>query len=798
MSSTSLQDLLKTVARVSQPFKSLDKESQSLSADIQNTQQALAMLNAQASKIKDFRNASKELKEVGRQLKISQQAASDQARSFKNSVAPTREQTEAMNSARASAASLQLRYNQQREALQRQRQELKQAGISTRTLSSDDRRLRESIGDTTTHLNNQQEQLARVNAQKEKVTRRQERFQRGKELGGRVSAAGSAGIKTATTIFDTGSKLLEPGYELAQQNSELQATLGLDKQSPDLQALKQQARSMGSNGGAYATPADVTATQNLLAQSGASAGAILTQTPAVLNLSRGNNQSPGDNATLLRSTQSAFGLGNDSSAHVADVIAATMEQSKLTFADLNASLTGVSSVASSAGLSLEQTSAMIGSLHDASITGAAAGTGASTVIGRLQTPDTKALSAMQSLGVKTTDEAGNSQSVISLLQQIQQGFAQKNLSSGQRENYINVIFGKQGAPAATALMGDAASGRLGQLTDVASQSDGTAGKLAAARQDNLAGDVSRLKGALQSLSATGFDQQEGSLRNLTQTATGYLLSLDTWLQKNQGIVQTLGTIASASTLVSGGLGIIGSVLGPVISGISMLAPIFVAIGEAIAVVIGGISLPVVAAVALIVGGALLIWKYWEPISGFFSDIGQKVSGTFEQLKPVFGWLGEKVQAAVQWFKDLLAPVKSTQEGLDSCRNASMSLGDTLANIVQASIDTFKKLGKGVDWVKGKLTFGSKTSPDPEASSADATATPPNGAPLSAAAPIAGYRAITPPAGRSYIDQSKSDYNLTIAANAASDPLLMQKIREQLELFELDKQARQRSAMTYAF
>ncbi len=63
--------------------------------------------------------------------------------------------------------------------------------------------------------------------------------------------------------------------------------------------------------------------------------------------------------------------------------------------------------------------------------------------------------------------------------------------------------------------------------------------------------------------------------------------------------------------------------------------------------IGAISWPVVAVVAAIVAGALLIRKYWEPVSAFFGGVveGLKaafapVGELFTPLKPVFDWLGE--------------------------------------------------------------------------------------------------------------------------------------------------------------
>jgi len=59
----------------------------------------------------------------------------------------------------------------------------------------------------------------------------------------------------------------------------------------------------------------------------------------------------------------------------------------------------------------------------------------------------------------------------------------------------------------------------------------------------------------------------------------------------------------------------------------------------------------VAVAAAIVAGALLVRKYWEPISAFIAGIAESftaamgpISDSFCSLKPVFEWVGCKVRA----------------------------------------------------------------------------------------------------------------------------------------------------------
>lgn len=75
-----------------------------------------------------------------------------------------------MEAAKKSAADLQLKYNSLRQSVQRQRTELAQAGINTRTLSADERRLKTSISETTAQLNRQRDALARVSQQQARLS----------------------------------------------------------------------------------------------------------------------------------------------------------------------------------------------------------------------------------------------------------------------------------------------------------------------------------------------------------------------------------------------------------------------------------------------------------------------------------------------------------------------------------------------------------------------------------------------------------------------------------------------------
>ncbi|EBH1807007.1 phage tail tape measure protein [Salmonella enterica] len=808
-----LEVLLKAVDQATRPLKSIQTASKTLSGDIRNTQKGLRDLNGQASKIDGFRKASAQLAVTGQALDKAKREAGELAVQFKNTTSPTRVQAQALEAAKRAASELQTKYNNLRTSVQRQRSELMQAGINTRTLSADERRLKTSISETTAQLNRQREALARVSAQQAKLSRVKEQYKSGKELAGNMAAAGAAGVGIATAGTMVGVKLLMPGYDFAQKNSELQAVLGVEKQSPEMRALRKQARQLGDNTAASAD--DAASAQIIIAKGGGDAAAIAAMTPVTLNLSLANRKTMEENAQLLMGTKAAFQLSNDAAAHIGDVLSTTMNKTTADFQGLSDSLSYLAPVAKNAGVSLEQAAAITGTLHDNNIRGSMAGTGGAAVITRLQAPTGKAYDALKELGVKTSDSKGNTRPLFTILKEMQASFKRNNLGTSQKAEYVKTIFGEEAMKSASVLMAAAASGKLDKLTATIKDSDGKTEELVKVMQDNLGGDFKEFQSAYEAVGTDLYDQQDSSLRQLTQTATRYVLKLDNWIKDNKELAETIGIIAGGALALIGIIGGIGLVAWPVVMGVNaiiaaagVLGTVFTVAGSAIVTALGAITWPIVAVGAAIVAGALLIRKYWEPISAFFSGVIEGIMSAFAPvgemfapLAPIFDGLGERLRGVWQWFKDLIAPVKATQEALDSCKNVGVIFGQALASALIAPLNVFNKLRSGVDWLLEKLGIINK-----ESGNIDQTATRTNAAMqgnsyIPATSTYGGYQAyqpVTAPAGRSYIDQSKSEYNITLPGGVAPGHQLDRQLRDTLEQIERDKRARQRASMTHDF
>ncbi|WP_236486755.1 phage tail tape measure protein, partial [Escherichia coli] len=102
----------------------------------------------------------------------------------------------------------------------------------------------------------------------------------------------------------------------AQKNSELQAVLGVAKDSAEMAALRKQARQLGDNTAASAD--DAAGAQIIIAKAGGDVDAIQAATPVTLNMALANRRTMEENAALLMGMKSAFQLSNDKVAHIGD------------------------------------------------------------------------------------------------------------------------------------------------------------------------------------------------------------------------------------------------------------------------------------------------------------------------------------------------------------------------------------------------------------------------------------------------------------------------------------------------
>lgn len=567
-----------------------------------------------------------------------------------------------------------------------------------------------------------------------------------------------------------------------------------------MQRLRKQARQLGDNSAASAD--DAAGAQIIIAKAGGDIAAIEALTPVTLNMSLANRKTMEENAALLMGMKSAFQLANDNVAHIGDVLSMTMNKTHTKFEGLSNALTYVAPVAKNAGISLEETAAMVGALHDANITGSMAGTGSRAVISRLQAPTGKAYAAISELGVKTLDSKGNTRPIFTLLKEIKRSFDKNKLGSGQRAEYMKAIFGEEASSSASVLISAAAIGKLDRLTALLAASDGKTEALVKVMQDTLGGDLKELESAREAVGIDVYDEQEGALRKLIQTATRYVLKLDKWIQKNRELANTIGVIAASILGIIGIIGAIGLIAWPVVTGInaiiaaaSLLSTIFIPICTGIISAVGAISWPVLAVAAVVAGTATLIITYWKPLWRFFSAMGKglkiELDLFVERVNTTINgvWLALKQGASA-----FMAPIKQMGAAIADFLHIGSDFGKALSDALLLPLNMLDKLRSNIDWALEKLGLVSKESLVLD-ETADRTNTVVQANKYVPVAPahsnINGYKPIVKASAPAYVDQSKNDYHINLN-NLTSDPVVEQRLQRALEKYEQEKRARSRA------
>jgi len=118
-------------------------------------------------------------------------------------------------------------------------------------------------------------------------------------------------------------------------------------------------------------------------------------------------------------------------------------------------------------------------------------------------------------------------------------------------------------------------------------------------------------------------------------------------------------------------------------------------------------------VALLVAGALLIYKYWQPIQAFFKGVfdgisaalaplGAAFQSVFGALKPLLMPVIQALSSLWQWFTKLIEPVNSTAEELKTATNCGRSFGTAVGDGLRFALLPLELLMRGVALLGGLI------------------------------------------------------------------------------------------------
>jgi len=220
--------------------------------------------------------------------------------------------------------------------------------------------------------------------------------------------------------------------------------------------------------------------------------------------------------------------------------------------------------------------------------------------------------------------------------------------------------------------------------------------------NNLDGDITKLFATWDTIRINLFDGQSAALRELTQTATSWLGTINTWITDNPVLVNSLLGLALGITGIVGGMGALGMTIAPVLSGINMLmagagllGTIFTGTGGVIATAFAAIGLPLLPVIALIAGIGIAVVKLWEPISAFVGGVIEGFSSVMGPITAAF----TPFRTALGWITDLFEPIKFSQDTLSGFTNIGKVVGEAIAEIFVTLNKAVSQIGEVFSWAK---------------------------------------------------------------------------------------------------
>lgn len=237
-----------------------------------------------------------------------------------------------------------------------------------------------------------------------------------------------------------------------------------------------------------------------------------------LSLAAAGQMDLADAAEITAKAMNMFELRSTAASHIADVFAAAANSTAADMHGLGMGLQQVGLVAHQVGWSFESTTAILGAFADRGLQGSDGATSLKTAIMALSAPTDKAAALMQQLGLKVYDSQGQFLSADALAGQLQQTLG--GLSQSERQAAMSTLFGSDAIRAGNVLLQLGQEGVRKYTTGVYQQ--GAAADMASQKTDNLAGDVERLTGTIETLAISSGSGASGGLRILAKAADGAL------------------------------------------------------------------------------------------------------------------------------------------------------------------------------------------------------------------------------------------------------------------------------------
>lgn len=482
-----------------------------------------------------------------------------------------------------------------------------------------------------------------------------------------MTSAGSTLTKTVTTpVLGLGTAAVKVTSDFESAMSKVSAISGAT--GGDLDALNKKAQEMGAKTKFSATESAEAFTY--MAMAGWKTEDMLSGIDGIMSLAAADGLDLATTSDIVTDALTAFGLSASDSGHFADVLAKASSNANTNVSMLGESFKYAAPVAGALGYSAEDTAIALGLMANAGIKGSQGGTALRGSLTRLIKPTDDAAALMEQYGLSMTNADGSMKSLGEVMNMLRDKLG--GLTEAEQAQVAAQIFGQEAMSGMLAII-NASDSDYAKLTDAIYDADGAAQQMADTMLDNLSGQLTLLKSALEGLAIQFGEilmpyikQFVTWLQNLTQKLQELTPEQKEQIVKWAAIAAAIGPVLMVLGKLTSSVGSIITTFGKIPGAIAKAKSAFTAVSAAI----GGISAPVVAVVAVI--GVLIaafanLWKtneefrskmtaIWDGIKSKFESFAQGIVDRLNALGFDFENFGEVVKAIWDGFCSLLAPI----------------------------------------------------------------------------------------------------------------------------------------------
>lgn len=468
-----------------------------------------------------------------------------------------------------------------------------------------------------------------------------------KTTGDNISNAGKKLLPVTAAVTGLGTASVTTAANFESSMSQVQATMGITKDSMStldgqsvntMDALSNLAKEMGASTAFSAT--ECAEALNYLALAGYSTQEMADTLPTVLNLAAAGGIDLASASDMVTDAMSALGIETAEADTMVDQMAKTASTTNTSVAQLGEGILTIGATAKSIKGGTAELNTALGILANNGIKGAEGGTHLRNIILSLQNPTDQAAAKMEALGVSVYDSEGNMRSMNDILGDL--NTSMEGMTSEDKANIISTIFNKTDLSSVNALLANTGS-TWDNLQSSIENSAGAAQQMADTQLDNLQGQLTLLKSALEGL-AISFGQL---LMPALKSIVGAVQKVVDWLNSlDEGTKKVIVTVA----LVAGALGPVLIVVGKVISAVGTIMTIVPKIAGVIntvktafmalnATMLANPIVLIVAAIVALIAIFVVLWNKCEGFRNFWKGLWEGikniVSTVVEALKGFF-------------------------------------------------------------------------------------------------------------------------------------------------------------------